>query len=746
MEVTVKGTVESVVYFNSQNNYTVLQISTTENKIMTVVGNLPSLAVGEVLEVSGEVATHPRYGEQIVAREFKTSNPTSKSGIIKYLSSGLIKGVGEATARNIYEKFGNDTMNVIEENPVKLSEIKGISKKKAESIHEAIFELKKMQTQVMFLQQYNITTNLAVKIYNQYKEGTKHIVSQNPYKLVDDIDGVGFLTADKIAMSLGHSASGEFRIRASLVYCLKETAEKEGNTYLSLDDLIKRAEKLLNLELYSISDVVESTLERMALEPVVKLFTLDDVKQIALLKYYRQEQGIAVSLLKLNKNVKVLPIDTAKSIAHFQELNNFKFHSSQYSAVTSAVTNGVTVITGGPGTGKTTIINCIAELFSQNDLTVELCAPTGRASKRLSESTKREAKTIHRLLGYEFQNNRMQFKYNKDNKLNADVVIVDELSMVDVNIMYSLLKALKEDARLVLVGDKDQLPSVGAGNVLSDIIKSNIIEVNYLTHIYRQAEDSLIVTNAHLINQCQMPQINNQSKDFFVMNIEDGEEIAKTVVQLVKTRLPKYCNTASRDIQVLGAMKSGVAGTNNLNLLLQASINADTPLKKQMKSGTVIFREGDRVMQIVNDYEMPFTKYERGIIAEGSGVFNGDIGFIKSINNQANCVEIIFDDNRLCSYEQLELSNLQLAYASTIHKSQGSEFPVVVIPLVGGPPTIINKNLLYTAITRAKDMVVLVGSKKVLSMMIRNNYISKRTTLLSEFLTSEKLRHDRFFN
>jgi exodeoxyribonuclease V alpha subunit len=746
MQMNAKGTVSSIVFYNSENGYTVLQLDTTDGDTVTVVGNLPSLAVGEVLEVAGTVTVHNKYGEQLSVETYTVSAPTNKDGIIKYLSSGLIKGVGEVTAKNIYAAFGADTLGVIESNPTKLATVKGISQKKAMDIYNSVAELKKMQQQIMFLQGFSITTNLALKIYNIYKQNTKSVVSTNPYRLIDDIDGVGFSTADKIAQSMGHAIDSEFRIRSALIYCLKDTADKQGNTYMVLSELIERAESLLGLTLADKETLTEEILTKMILEPVIKTIDIDGERCVALTKYFYLEQGIANSLLRTNREAKRVVIDVDSLIKQFETINKIEFHASQLSAVKSAVTSGVTVITGGPGTGKTTIIKCIVELLTSSGLAVELCAPTGRAAKRLSESTGRDAKTIHRLLGSEYKDGRMLFKYNAKMPLPSDVVIVDEVSMCDVTIMHSLLKAIKQGARLVLVGDKDQLPSVGAGNVLSDIIKSRIFDVRYLTFIYRQSEDSLIVSNAHLVNQCKMPVIDNSSRDFFVISEDSVEIVATTVVGLVSTRLPPFTGVDAREIQVLSPLKGGLAGVDNLNILLQNKLNPKLNLTKELKSGKNVFRTGDRVMQTVNNYELAYTRAEKsGAVTEGQGVFNGDIGFVTAVDLFGGTLDVLFDDNRLCRYTQLDLSDLQLAYAVTVHKSQGCEFDVVVIPLVAGPPTIINKNLLYTAITRAKKLVVLVGSRRVLGMMIRNNYITKRLTLLNKFLIDEDSRYNKFF-
>lgn len=746
MDMKVTGNIVSIVFYNSDNGYTVLQLECEDGDTITCVGNLPSLSVGEVLTVEGHSRYHSKYGEQLVIDNYIVDNPTTEAGIIKYLSSGLIKGVGPVTAKNIYNMFGGDAMSIIENCPQQLVKVKGISKTKAQDIANSVNELKKVQTQIMYLSQYDITTNLAMKIFNVYKDNTKAIVSANPYKLIDDVDGVGFSTADRIAKSMGHDQVGEFRVRAGVVYVLKSSADKQGNTYLVLDDCIDRVSQLIGVDFVQHKSVIDSVLTKLVLEPTIKLVEIDGVMTISLVRMYSVEHAIATNLLRLNRDAKRILIDCDSKIQHFEQTNNIKFHQSQLQAVKSAVVNGVTVITGGPGTGKTTIVKCIADILSSQGLRIEYCAPTGRASKRLSIATGREAKTIHRLLGFEFVDGKARFVYNYNNTLRADVVIVDEMSMVDVNIMASLLKALESGTRIVLVGDKDQLPSVGAGNVLSDIIASKVFDVRYLTYIYRQSEDSLIIANAHLVNSGKLPTIDNSSKDFFVMNMDNMEDIADTVVSLVTSRLPKYLSISPADIQVLVALKSGVSGIDNLNKKLQYAINAPSIAKSETNIGKHILRVGDRVMQTVNNYELPFVrKLANGTVEEGQGVFNGDIGYISMVDRVNGLVEVYLDDDRIARYSAMDLDELTLAYAVTIHKSQGSEFDVVVIPLVNGPPTIINRNLLYTAITRAKRAVVLVGSKKVLSMMVYNNYIATRTTLLRKFLLDEQLRYNTFF-
>lgn len=743
--VTVKGTVASVVFRNDETGYTVLVLELVDGGKVTCVGSFANLSVGAVLSVSGHKVNHRQYGEQIVADNYTMCNPTSEEGIVRYLSSGLIKGVGAVTAQNIYDMFGDDTFGVIENNPMLLSRVRGISKKKAMEIANAVSELKSMQEQIMFLQGYGMTVNLAMKIYNNYGADTKRLVLANPYRLVDDIDGIGFLTADKIAVSMGVDPQSEFRLRAAIIYTLRDAAEKDGNTYLLFDALMENCSRLLSVDLTQYGQLVEDTVTKLVLEPSVKVFEVEGRRCVSFIRYYKLESGIASKLVALNHDVKRISVDADSLIEQFGTVNKIKFHESQSGAVKAALVNGVTVITGGPGTGKTTIIKCIGQILSGQGLRVFFCAPTGRASKRITQSTGFDAKTIHRMLGFEMHDDKPAFKYNYHNQLPCDAVVVDEASMVDVTVMYSLLCAIPSGARLILVGDKDQLPSVGAGNVLSDVIRSGVIEIRYLTHIYRQSEDSLIVSNAHLINHGHMPEINNRSKDFFYINTSDPAEMADTVIGLVTRRLPGYTGAAPMDIQVLGALKSGLCGVENLNNRLQDALNPRVYGKNEINVGSHLFRVGDKVMQTANNYELPFVKFGEGAPEQGQGIFNGDIGHIKTIDRNNGIVEVWYDDNRLATYGEAELTDLTAAYAITIHKSQGSEFDVVVIPLVSGPPTLINRNLLYTAITRAKRAVVLVGSKKILAMMVHNNYIAARTTNLCRFLQSEKVKYLRYF-
>lgn len=741
----IKGTVTNIVFSNEENGYTVMNIEANGEEI-TAVGTLPRLTCGEVLTLEGKFVLHPRFGQQFAVTSYKFDSPDSPEGIVRYLSSGLIKGVGQVTAKAIVDRFGGDTLSVIENSPDKLAEIKGISESKAMSIYNGYCSLKKMQNTIMFLQGYGVSVNLALKIYNVYKEATEDVLSKNPYKLIDDVDGVGFATADKVAHSLGIAKDSVFRVRAGVVYTLGESGEKSGNTFLFYDDLKEKTRALLDVDLPTLEKSFDEVLEALQLDLMVSVIESRGKKAVALTKYLNVEKSCAARLVKLNHEVYGLTHNFDTLIDEFERLNGLKFHEGQRKAILSAAENGVSVITGGPGTGKTTIVKCICGLFMAHGLKVELAAPTGRAGKRLFESTGRDAKTIHRLLGVDYAGGKVQFRYNEYNTLDADVLIVDETSMVDCVVFNSLLKALKRGCRLVLVGDKDQLPSVGAGNVLGDIIASGLFEINYLTYIYRQAEDSLIVSNAHLINDGEMPVFDNKSRDFFFLSTKDTDETARQVVSLVTKRLPSFTGADKRDIQVLSPMKSGPAGVENLNRLLQAEINPPSKGKGEFTLGSAVFREGDKVMQTQNDYELEWTKtLPGGTIEQGQGVLNGDIGFVTKVNYAEGFAEVTFDDGRTVLYRQGDMVSLMLAYAVTVHKSQGSEFDAVVIPVYGGTPTILNKNLLYTAVTRAKKLVVLVGAKKYVAMMVKNNYVIMRNTLLKQFLEDEEKKYRMLF-
>lgn len=731
----IVGNVENTVFRNVDNGYSVINLS-YNNKKLTVVGNLPEVYEGQTLELEGNFVVNKKFGEQFQVSEGKVVEPTTLPAIEKYLASGLIYGVGPVTAKKIVEEFGQDTLTIMEFNPIKLSKVKGISRQKAIEISNAYNEMKEMQNVIMFLQTNQITTNMAIKIYNIYKEKTIEIVKSNPYQLVEDVDGIGFTTADKIAIKLGIDLYGENRIKAGLVYTLKTASEREGHTYLPKNTLVQNCIEILSFTDAETS-LIEKCIEYLQIEGMVKNFNYHGEDVTVLTKYYYQEKYIARKLCKLSLNQFNEKFNFLDNLNLYQRIHNIQLNGEQTDAVLASLNKGVSIITGGPGTGKTTIVRCILEMFKQLNNKVLLCAPTGRASKRLAETSGIEAKTIHRALEMNPTEGEGFFHRNENNPLDADIVIIDEVSMVDVTLLYHLAKALKSTARLILVGDKDQLPSVGAGNVLRDLIESKKIHTTQLVNIYRQGNDSLIITNAHLINSGKMPVIDNTSRDFFYENGNDLAKNSETIVDLVTTRLPNYFGYKPEKIQVLAPMKAGPCGIDNLNKRLQMTIN---PYYQGVELSTDFtkFHVNDKVMQIQNNYEMEFVKYEsNGTTQTGTGVFNGDIGYISRIDPDTHEVTIRFDDGKICRYAQTDLYQITLAYAITIHKSQGSEFDCVVIPLVPGAPIIITRNLLYTAITRAKKTVVLVGSKQILARMIHNNYTAKRFTLLKDFIVEE---------
>lgn len=559
------------------------------------------------------------------------------------------------------------------------------------------------------------------------------------------MDGIGFLSADRIAGSMGIGKDSEFRLRAGIVYCLKDGAEKSGNTVIEEQTLKKSVGELLGYDISERAELYEETVDNLIFDLMARRFEDGEKAGLALTRYYNIEKNIAGALVRLDEEAPAISASFKTLIEDFQSANGVKLHSNQRRAVEAAFENGVTVITGGPGTGKTTIVRCVSYICDALDIKAEYCCPTGRAAKRLGASTGKNAKTIHRLLGMEAREDRLVFAYDASNPLEADLVVVDEASMADAVIFNSLLKALRRGCRLVLVGDKDQLPSVGAGNVLADVIKSRLFSVNELTHIYRQSEDSYIVTNAHLINSGKMPVIEKDSKDFFFIARDNQEDILNEVTGLVTTRLPKFTSLSPAEIQVLAPMKSGLAGVANLNRTLQAKINPFERSKSEINVGGVVFRTGDKVMQTVNDYNMEWEINDSEGVRSGKGVFNGDIGYITRIDRTENLAEILFDDGRRAVYTSADMPDLTLAYAVTVHKSQGSEFDALVVAVTNGPPTILNRNLLYTAVTRAKKTVVLVCSKRMLGMMVKNNYIEERATMLKAFLKEEKQKRSALY-
>ena len=736
----IEGPLEGVIFRNEQNGYTVFVLDYNSTPV-TCVGKLARANEGENLLLEGEWVNNAKYGNQFAFSSYEVVLPKSLAGIERYLASGLIKGVGPVTAKNIVDRFKEDTFDIIEMSPASLAEVKNISMKKALEIGEKFKELKKLQNAVMFLQSYNITTNMAIKIYDVYGSKTIDIVKNNPYRLVEDVDGIGFLTADRIAKSIGIPFDSEFRVRAGILHALNQAVEKTGNTYMPKTLLLNQAEAILELSQEGRESLYDDALSGLTLDKTVIIMWHDGHEIVVPSKYYFYESTVAQKLALLNTATITKKQDVDDEIKNFEERNHIVFHDEQKEAIKNAINSGVSVITGGPGTGKTTIIKCIIEIIKQNKQRFMLLAPTGRASKRMGDATGEEAKTIHRAL--EVASGDLatisRFVYNENNTFKTDVVIVDEVSMVDVALMNHLCKALPRDCKLILVGDKDQLPSVAPGNVLDDIIKSGIIKVTMLTKIYRQSDDSLIITNAHLINSGKMPLINNSSKDFFFEEKSELNEIKNSIVDMVTRRLPKFTGLESGQIQVLAPLKAGVCGIDNLNKCLQESINPPSIKKMELVVGNTIFRVGDKVMQTTNNYNLVWKKMNGFVEEEGEGVFNGDIGNIELIDFQTGEMVVDFEDGRRCLYPRTEISQLSLAYAITIHKSQGSEFDVIIIPAIAGPAMILTRNLIYTAVTRAKKMVVIVGEQKNLKRMVSNNYTVQRFTLLKELLiTSDK--------
>lgn len=717
----IQGDIDEIRFRNEDNGYTVLVLDYSGDPVVCA-GNFPPVKEGQYLKLKGDFVVHPKFGKQFKVESATPSVPSTIDGIVRYLGSGLIKGVGPKTAYHIVDAFGERTFDVIERNPSRLSEIKGITKAKAAEIAEEYQKIKQMQNVMVFLQGNNLTLNLSLKIYKQYGESTVSQVQSNPYRLIEDIDGVGFITADKIASNMGIVRDSEFRIRAGIIYTLKDSSEKNGNTYLPIDELTKEASRLLALD----SELVSAHIYALMMERKLNIFKIDDVEAVMLTFIYRAEKNTAVNLLKLVSEADKVNRDCKSVIAEFERSQNIKFHSQQIDAIECAINNGVSVITGGPGTGKTTIIKCILYILDILRQKYALMAPTGRAAKRLNESTGAEASTIHRafMLGRDGNGNR------DGEKLNANVVIIDEVSMMDIFLINTMLSRLAPATRLVFVGDSDQLPSVGAGNVLKDIMDSGLVPTVRLTEIYRQGKESLITLNAHAINRGEMPELGRTDADFFYTRCKAPEEVAETTVGLACDRIPKYLGIEQNRVQVLCPLKNGVAGAINLNKLLQEKINKHGGY---IEGEEYLFRIRDKVMHITNNYNLAWQRMTgRGEI--GEGVFNGDMGIINELRLDSGEIDVLFEDGRLATYTPDIRNQLLPAYAITIHKSQGSEFDAVIMPIVGSSPVIMTRNLLYTAITRAKKLVVLVGDDYHIRRMVDNNYIAKRYSALSKFL------------
>ena len=741
----LNGIVESIVFKSSDTGYTVIKFR-ENNIIHTAVGVLPHVKEGQNLKITGSWVNHSQFGKQFKVEECEEILPTSKDGIEKYLSSGIIQGIGPVTAKKIVNKFGEDTLNILDNNIERLKEIEGIGKKKLETIIESYREQRELKNITIFLQTHGLSVNQCLKIYKKYGASSVDTVKNNPYILCDEISGIGFKTSDKIARSLGIEIDSPFRIQSGIRYVINEFCAN-GHTFMPKDELIKEASNVLTVS----EDIIEENIKNAALDRKIKLERVNDKEGVFTIPNYYCELGITNRILTLAiSNFQDISVDVDHLILQFEKKNNITFAESQKDAIISAFQNGIEIITGGPGTGKTTIIKCIIEIFETCGLKVLLGAPTGRAAKRMSESTGKEATTIHRMLDMGvFEKEESVFVTNaEEHSLEADVVIIDEASMIDITLMNALLKSIKVGTRLIIVGDVDQLPSVGAGNVLNDFIESGFTKVVRLKEIFRQGKESMIVVNAHKINKGEMPKLNEKDTDFFFIRNDIQEGILNTIIDLINTRLPKFNSNWDKlkSIQVLVPMKKGVLGVTNLNERIQNVLNPKAPYKKEKEFRSMVFREGDKVMQIKNNYSLKWTRIAGKGEHEGLGVFNGDMGFIENIDLEGKKLSIIFDDERRVIYDFMYLDELDLAYAITIHKSQGSEFPVVIIPAYMGAPLLMNRNLLYTGITRAKEMVVVVGIPKALKYMVDNTRSMERYSSLNwrikEVISNEVFEQD----
>jgi len=719
MAIEIEGLIKDIKFHADDTDYTVATFE-SEGDILTVVGVLPSVSEGQHYKLKGDMVYHKRYGEQFKVEMAVKVVPTTENGIVNYLASGLIKGVGPKLAERIVEKFGTETMEIINKSPDRLREVSGIGKSKLESILLSFEAQREMQEVMIGLQSYGISTAYALKIYKKYKTESLSVMEDNPYRIADEISGIGFRLADRIASKMGVERDDPGRIASGIKYVLN-TFQQEGHTYAAREDLVKKSADMLMVDQSQVEEMISEILVRGD----VFVENLGEEKAVYGQLYHLAETGVAKMLTDFALAQYENPgIMVEKEIEDLQ-IHDIHLADKQKLAVQRCIEKGLVVITGGPGTGKTTTINSIIRIFYGNGFKITLAAPTGRAAKRMSQAAGMEAKTIHRLLEYapSMDERAMVFGKNESNPLEADVIIIDEVSMVDVLLMFHLLKAIKPGTRLILVGDADQLPPVGPGDVLRDVIDSGMIPVVRLDEIFRQARESMIVINAHRINQGEFPLMNQKDRDFFHIS----NDILKAIEELVRDRLPNFNGyDPMKDIQVLTPMKGGIVGTKSLNIALQAMLNPPSPEKKEKNTGERIFREGDKIMQIKNNYNIKWKSIDG--LREGDGVFNGDIGFISYIDNDAMKMEVVFDDDRIISYDFADMDELIHAFCVTIHKSQGSEFPVVVIPLSWAPPMLLNRNLIYTGITRAKELVVLVGQSKYLYAMIKNEKGMKRNS------------------
>ena len=728
MEV-LQGYVEAIIFANQDNGYVVAKIN-VDNKTVTAVGIVPCLQEGQQVRLEGEWTLHKSFGKQFSIKKYEEIVPTTTEGIENYLSSGIIRGIGPVTAKKIINKFGEDTLNVMDNDINRLKEIEGIGEKKFNIIKESYLEHHDLRNVIIYFQQHGLSQSQCLKVYKRFGANAKDIIENDPYLLCNEVKGIGFNTADKIANSIGIDKEATSRISSGMIYVLTRFCGY-GNTYMEKEKLLQETKELLNIE----GNKIEEVLYKIAAENkvIIEKNEILQIEAVFIPIFYYSELGITKKIAELSMvNYQNINTDINFEINVFEQKNKIRFSKSQKEAILCAFTNGIEIITGGPGTGKTTIIKCIIEIYENQGMKVLLGAPTGRAAKRITESTGREAKTIHRMLDLG-ANDDEEFVENTDiEPLEGDVIIIDEASMIDIFLMHSLLKAIKLGTRVIIVGDVNQLPSVGPGNVLKDLINSTLIKVVRLLEIFRQGAESLIITNAHRINKGEMPLVNAKDKDFFFIKNEDQDKIVNEILQLVSTRLPKFNKSWDKrnDIQILSPMKKGILGVVNLNARLQEVLNPPSKNKIERKQGTTVFREGDKVMQIKNNYSIKWTMFYNGEEVEGEGVFNGDIGFIKEINNEERTMIVIFDEEKRVVYSVENMDELELAYAITIHKSQGSEFKVVIIPTFMGSPFLMNRNLIYTAITRAKELVTVIGYTRALRYMIDNVNSAERNSTL----------------
>lgn len=734
----VKGFVEGIVYKSEDTGYVVAKIN-SDNKSITVVGTVPFISEGQQLKLTGEWRVHKQFGKQFSIQKCEEIIPDTIDGIEKYLSSGIIRGIGPITAKKIISHFGKDALDIMDNDINRLKEIDGIGEKKFSIICESYLEQHDLKDIIMFFQSYGISHGQCLKIYKRFGADAKEIIKKNPYILCNEIKGIGFVTADRIAALIGIDKESEERVRSGIEFIITRFCAA-GNTYMPKEKVIEETVELLNVD----KVLIEQNIYNLSLDNKLIVQKIRDIEGVFIPIYYYSELGITEKIAKLSiENYQTINTDVDFEINNFEKKHNIKFAQSQKEAITGAFTDGIEIITGGPGTGKTTIIKAIIDIYENQGMKVLLAAPTGRAAKRMTESTGREAKTIHRLLDITAGDNDDEAVVEADEPLDGDVVIIDEASMIDIFLMHNLLKAIRVGTRLIIVGDVDQLPSVGSGNVLKDLINSSLIKVVVLKEIFRQGAESLIITNAHRINNGEMPFLNQKNKDFYFIRNENMDSILNTVVDLANRRLPNFNKEwdKKKDIQVLSPMKKGTLGVINLNEKLQEILNPPSNSKKEKRRGNMVFREGDKVMQTKNNYSIKWTLLSNGDNVEGEGIFNGDMGFIQSISEDEKIVTVIFDDDKKVIYDSESIDELELAYAITIHKSQGSEFKVVIIPSFMGSPFLMNRNLLYTGITRAKELVTVVGYPKALQYMVSNVNSAERFSSL-EIRIKDLLDHE----